>query len=250
VYVKNSIVLKARATDCLPNSSTEIILEGNNLACWSASDGDLLLGYLADNGGPTQTLALQPASPAIDAAGADCGAAVDQRGVDRPQLVACDIGAFELRADEMGAEARSLTIATLPPTDVPTPESATPALDTLPLGTLLKNANCRRGPGTAYDVVTSLVQGQEVQIEGQNIGDPKWWWILLPQSSAHCWMSAATLEIIGVFAEPPIVAAPPPPEPTEEAKVEGCLHQGPNDNQPVCYVPCPANPNPGGVCTP
>jgi len=50
---------------------------------------------LADNGGPTQTHALVAGSPAIDFAGA-CGLATDQRGVARPQGVACDAGAFEL----------------------------------------------------------------------------------------------------------------------------------------------------------
>jgi hypothetical protein len=68
---------------------------------------DILDLTLAFNGGPTQTHALVPGSPAIDAGGTDCtdatGAplATDQRG--RPRVVdgngdgtaACDIGAFE-----------------------------------------------------------------------------------------------------------------------------------------------------------
>jgi hypothetical protein len=55
-----------------------------------------MLGALANNGGETDTLALQPGSPAIDA-GTNVGCpATDQRGVSRPQGSACDIGAFEL----------------------------------------------------------------------------------------------------------------------------------------------------------
>jgi hypothetical protein len=68
---------------------------------------DILDPTLALNGGPTQTHALVPGSPAIDAGGAVCTDAnnapllTDQRG--RPRLVdgdgdgtaACDIGAFE-----------------------------------------------------------------------------------------------------------------------------------------------------------
>lgn len=56
---------------------------------------------LQNNGGPTQTIALQDGSPALDA-GNDtvCAAApvnaVDQRGVTRPQVNHCDIGAFEV----------------------------------------------------------------------------------------------------------------------------------------------------------
>lgn len=58
---------------------------------------DPLLQPLADNGGPTETMALGPRSPALDAVpstGAACPA-TDQRGVRRPQGAACDIGAFE-----------------------------------------------------------------------------------------------------------------------------------------------------------
>ncbi|MBX0326804.1 hypothetical protein K2Z83_03795 [Oscillochloris sp. ZM17-4] len=55
---------------------------------------DPLLSPLADNGGPTQTLAIGAGSPALNA-GSGCPA-TDQRGVARPQLGGCDIGAFEL----------------------------------------------------------------------------------------------------------------------------------------------------------
>lgn len=56
---------------------------------------------LADNGGPTRTIALRANSPAVDA-GDDqvCAPAPikshDQRGVPRPQGAHCDIGAYEL----------------------------------------------------------------------------------------------------------------------------------------------------------
>jgi VCBS repeat-containing protein len=50
---------------------------------------------LQANGGPTQTIALLPDSPAIGAATGDCPD-TDQRGVERPQGAACDSGAYEL----------------------------------------------------------------------------------------------------------------------------------------------------------
>jgi hypothetical protein len=63
----------------------------------NVSADDLNLGPLADNGGGTQTHALLPGSVAIDAIPADmCEVTEDQRGVDRPQGDACDVGAFEL----------------------------------------------------------------------------------------------------------------------------------------------------------
>jgi hypothetical protein len=58
---------------------------------------DPLLGPLADNGGPTMTMALLPGSPAIDAGVPVPGVTTDQRGVPRPQGQAPDIGAFESR---------------------------------------------------------------------------------------------------------------------------------------------------------
>jgi hypothetical protein len=67
---------------------------------------DPMLAALADNGGPTQTMALTPGSPAIDA-GVAAGAAFDQRGrprtYDDPGVAnaatsdATDVGAFELQ---------------------------------------------------------------------------------------------------------------------------------------------------------
>ena len=55
-----------------------------------------------DNGGPTQTVALLPDSPAVDAVGAGCPPPeTDQRGVSRPQdgdgdgTALCDVGAYE-----------------------------------------------------------------------------------------------------------------------------------------------------------
>ncbi len=62
------------------------------------------LGPLANNGGPTQTRALLPGSPAIDAGNpsgctdpAGNPLTIDQRGLLRPAGARCDIGAFELQ---------------------------------------------------------------------------------------------------------------------------------------------------------
>ncbi|MEO7324030.1 MAG: choice-of-anchor Q domain-containing protein [Dokdonella sp.] len=59
------------------------------------------LAPLADNGGPTKTMALQSASPAIDQVivnAAGCSGS-DQRGVARPVGPRCDIGAYERDGD-------------------------------------------------------------------------------------------------------------------------------------------------------
>lgn len=94
------------------NCSGTVTNGGNNIdsgtSCgWQSNSSSLsntnpLLSALANNGGPTQTMALQAASPAIDAGSASiCALAwpdgpggVDQRGVSHKGV--CDIGAFEL----------------------------------------------------------------------------------------------------------------------------------------------------------
>ncbi len=72
------------------------------------ADGEIFLGSLADNGGPTQTRALLPGSIALDRGGANCSA-TDQRGLSRPEdgdgdgTASCDPGAFELRTTPLAA---------------------------------------------------------------------------------------------------------------------------------------------------
>jgi hypothetical protein len=59
---------------------------------------DPLLAPLGDYGGPTQTEALLPGSPAIGGGASGPGVpATDQRGVARPQETPPDIGAFQSR---------------------------------------------------------------------------------------------------------------------------------------------------------
>jgi predicted outer membrane repeat protein len=77
-------------------------------------DVDPLLGPLADNGGPTPTMALLPGSPAIDAGDNTDTPEWDQRGPGFPRIVngVIDIGAFEFQGmvapPVTGSVARSL----------------------------------------------------------------------------------------------------------------------------------------------
>ena len=61
----------------------------------SLNNTDPKIGPLANNGGPTLTMALLPGSPAIDAADPAAAPATDQRGIRRPLGPTPDIGAFE-----------------------------------------------------------------------------------------------------------------------------------------------------------
>ena len=85
-----------------PNCGGPIDSNGHNVvadgSCGFANAGDRanvnpLLAPLANNGGPTDTIALLAGSPAVDAG--DACPAVDQRGQSRAQGKTCDAGAFE-----------------------------------------------------------------------------------------------------------------------------------------------------------
>jgi len=111
--LNNTIVANNEGGNCagLPVTDDGGNLEWPGNDCGFALSADPLLGPLTDNGGPTQTHALQPDSPAIDAAVECPPPATDQRGVSRPQGDACDIGSFEL--EKLDTEAPKV-ISTFP----------------------------------------------------------------------------------------------------------------------------------------
>ncbi|MGH9892856.1 MAG: choice-of-anchor Q domain-containing protein [bacterium] len=92
------------ATNSFDSDGDNLIGDGNATGNFDQTGdqtevSDPGLGGLADNGGPTQTHALMAESPAIDAVMGICPPpATDQRGEDRPQGPACDIGSFEIMA--------------------------------------------------------------------------------------------------------------------------------------------------------
>jgi CSLREA domain-containing protein len=74
------------------------------------------LGTLGNNGGPTDTALTAASSPAVDTGDGTACPASDERGVPRPQLSGCDIGATELAPPSAmtgAASALTPTTATL-----------------------------------------------------------------------------------------------------------------------------------------
>jgi len=100
--IANNTTRVSTGGDCAIGSEGTIDANANNLigddSCGPDYSGNPLLGPLADNGADTQTHALLPGSPVIDVIPADeCVVDTDQRGVSRPQGMACDIGAYEMQ---------------------------------------------------------------------------------------------------------------------------------------------------------
>jgi hypothetical protein len=117
VTIKNSLVSSGPMGDnCNNKAGGTLNSLGSNFSTDSScpgftqvTPGELDLGDLGDNGGPTQTHPLLAGSVAIDAA-TDCTrvdgstpVTEDQRGEARPQGSACDSGAFEASATSSGA---------------------------------------------------------------------------------------------------------------------------------------------------
>jgi cysteine-rich repeat protein len=105
-FLLNTIV----ANNTVDNCSGTITSNGHNLdsgnTCLFTGTGDLInknpnLGFLQDNGGPTETHALLSGSPAIDSGDNTGCPNTDQRGFSRPTdgnndgTAVCDIGSFE-----------------------------------------------------------------------------------------------------------------------------------------------------------
>ncbi len=104
--VENPLTSELEPSNCGDSGISSL---GHNLQsgadCAFAATGDLkdvepgfLSDGLQDNGGNTNTFALEATSPAVDAiaSGAAGCSATDQRGISRPQGSGCDIGAYEL----------------------------------------------------------------------------------------------------------------------------------------------------------
>ena len=79
----------------------------------SHNNTDAKLGPLVDPDGSTATLALLPGSPAIDAGDDARCPATDQRGVARPALLHCDIGAYEFLPDSFAFTSISVNASSL-----------------------------------------------------------------------------------------------------------------------------------------
>ena len=113
VTIGNTIVAENTATTSGPDAFGTFASQGNNLigetdgsSGWIGSDLagtiaeplDPLLAPLSNYGGPNQTMALLPGSPAIDAGSnalVPAGVTTDQRGFSRFTNGVVDIGAFE-----------------------------------------------------------------------------------------------------------------------------------------------------------
>jgi len=79
---------------------------------------------------------------------------------------------------------------TMPPSQAPTPTPSDPQ------ATVLEQANCRYGPGTAYLYSHGLYAGDRGLVHGRNYSGT-WLWILPENLERHCWVAASVVEVTG-----------------------------------------------------
>ncbi|MGD8865082.1 MAG: hypothetical protein PVI81_05785 [Anaerolineales bacterium] len=109
------------------------------------------------------------------------------------------------------------TVESVTPTRKPT-KMGTPTLTAPPppeereepSGTLTKNANCRRGASTAFDIVAILLQGQTVPIVGKS-PDQYYLVVIEPTYDRQCWLATNLVDVTGNLAQVSVIQPPPLP---------------------------------------
>jgi CSLREA domain-containing protein len=130
--VGNSILAENTGGNCSGAITSLGYNIDNSASCPLLAVGDqpntaISLGPMHDNGGPTFTRAIFADGPAFDAGNDATCAAVDQRGVARPQAMHCDVGAFEL--EPLGTPESTPTPAAPTTGPGPTPTSTSILFD-------------------------------------------------------------------------------------------------------------------------
>jgi len=71
-----------------------------------------------------------------------------------------------------------------------------------------KLVNCRFGPGTVYELINELDEGESARVVGRN-ESLTWWYIRDPGNpNGYCWVSSNVTETQGTVEKLPVVEAP------------------------------------------
>ena len=90
-----------------------------------------------------------------------------------------------------------------------TPSPTVTATSAFPIARLIKDANCRSGPGTAYATVIVFATGQVLEIVGRNPNFSNTWWkVKIPNSNGRCWISLTVAQASGDFDSIPVINPP------------------------------------------
>jgi hypothetical protein len=101
-----------------------------------------------------------------------------------------------------------------------TPTASVTPTPGAPLASVSSPTNCRTGPSTAYDLVTSLAVGQTAEVVGKDTHD-NYWIIKTGGGSGRCWLWGQYATVTGNTGNLPEIKPPPTPMPTKPAAPTG-----------------------------
>jgi hypothetical protein len=202
VEIQRSVVAANAGVECDFDAASTVTIDNPGFACSETPTLPLLgLDFLTEiSEGSIHTFVhpiLDFISPLVNTAGTGCYSP-DQVGTVRPQMAGCDFGAFELPAIISSLETTPIPFSTVTPT---------PA--TGPVFTFTQQANCRKGPGTAYESLGFGQVGEQVPIQG--LSDPAGWYYVQLPNAARCFAAGSTGDVSGSLDGLPVIPAPPLP---------------------------------------
>lgn len=208
--IKNSIIGNNQNDDCYIREVGNLVSEGFNIegesSCGFNAEGDLQnqnasLYLTRTAGGGTYYYVPGPSSVALDRIDPDNCPDHDQRHEPRPLGEGCDVGSIEAPSlERTSGEVDPDQIATIPPT--PEPQPSTVVTDSL----------CWKGPGSQYEVISSVTKDTIVELLGT--GEVAGWWVIdNPRyPGVACWLPEDNVatdpnldpSTLNVFPVPPL----------------------------------------------
>jgi hypothetical protein len=130
----------------------------------------------------------------------------------------------------------------LPPDEIP--ESP------LPMAAVIEAAVCWSGPSMEYVILDYLTPGQQLPIQGRDLGNA-WWYVDDPVLNKACWVYGEHVQTSGDLNQVPIQQAPPVPTRTPTTPPLNCgQYSNPNacGNNSACWWDPNDPPNSNGSC--
>lgn len=122
---------------------------------------------------------------------------------------------------------------TTAPADTPIP-SPTACTATVVANT---NVNLRSGPGTVYDIVGAIMQGNGAPVVGKN-ADGTWWYVEFPTApGGRAWVSGSVVTASCIPDALAVIPAPPTPKPASGTCKEGYVYRLARPSDKVCVLP-------------
>jgi len=203
ITFRRSVVAVNTVSQCAGTGGTSFVMDNDYMCSEGITLGILHMGGLSTEG-DTIVHPLLDGSPLIDTAAPGCPG-VDQRGAARPAGGGCDIGAYEY---QLALTADGGTQGIIPlPTQIPESQPK-------PQLTFTTDTNCRRGPGTRYNVLSQVGAGTMLEAQGRS-ADNAWWYVVPGQAAQGCWVGDKTVDKQGSPEGATVMTGSTLPDPPE-----------------------------------